>query len=293
MSNKASFDPVDPILAMPRPLKRLLVLCVDVLLCVFTVWLAFFLRLDEWIRLYGDPFWRADLAAVISVLLAIPLFITHGFYRVIFRHANLIAVSLVGRAFLLYWIIFATVITIVGIPGIPRSVGVIQPMLLFVGVGVSRAVAHYWLGGAYRRILKRTALPKALIYGAGEAGRQLAAAMVNSTEMRVVGFLDDDPDLHGRVLHGVKIFNPAELETVAPDNGVTTILLAIPSVTRHRRNEILTRIKAAKVGVRTLPSVTDLAQGKVTVSDLRELDIEDLLGREPVPPQADLLSKKP
>ena len=291
MSDKSRFDLVDPILAMPRPLKRLLVLSLDALLCVAAVWLAFFLRLDEWIRIYGDPFWRADWASAISVALAIPLFITHGFYRVIFRHANLIAVNMVARAFLFYWIAFATIITVVGIPGIPRSVGVIQPMLLFIGVGLSRALAHYWLGGAYHRILKRTSLPRALIYGAGESGRQLAMAMTNSQEMRVVGFLDDDARLHGHVLHGLKIYNPQELEAITTDNGVTTILLAIPSVTRHRRNQILAQIKAAKVSVRTLPSVTDLAQGKVTVSDLRELDIEDLLGRDPVPPHEILLSK--
>jgi len=291
MSDTPRFDLADPILAMPRPLKRLLVLALDVLLCVGCVWLAFFLRLDEWIRLYGDPFWRADLASLISVALAIPLFITHGFYRVIFRHANLIAINMVARAFLFYWIAFAAVITIIGIPGIPRSVGVIQPMLLVIGVGLSRALAHYWLGGAYHRILKRTSLPRALIYGSGQAGRQLAAAMANSPEMRVVGFLDDDKSLHGQVLHGLKIHDPQELQAIATDNGITTVLLALPSITRYRRNQILAQIKAAKVSVRTLPSVTDLAQGKVTVSDLRELDIEDLLGRDPVPPDSILLTQ--
>jgi FlaA1/EpsC-like NDP-sugar epimerase len=291
MSKKPSFDLVDPILAIPRPLKRLLVLLLDMLLCIAAVWLAFFLRLDEWIRLYGDSFWHADWAAAISVVLAIPLFITHGFYRVIFRHANLIAVNMVVRAFLLYWVVFAAIVTVVGIPGIPRSVGVIQPMLLFMGVGLSRALAHYWLGGAYHRILKRTSLPRALIYGAGESGRQLAMAMANSQEMRVVGFLDDDQRLQGHVLHGLRIHNPQDLQAIATDNGVTTVLLAMPSVTRHRRHDILAQIKAAKVSVRTLPSVTDLAQGKVTVSDLRELDIEDLLGRDPIPPHEILLTK--
>jgi len=291
MSDKSRFDLVDPLLAMPRFLKRGLVLCLDILMCAVTVWLAFYLRLDEWIRLYGDPFWRADWAALISVALAIPLFVTHGFYRVIFRHANLIAVNMVIRAFLFYWLAFAAIITVIGIHGIPRSVGVIQPMLLFVGVALSRALAHYWLGGAYHRILKRTSLPRALIYGAGESGRQLAMAMTGSQEMRVVGFLDDDERLHGHVLHGLKIYDPQELHAIAPDNGVNTVLLAIPSVSRHRRNEILTQIKAAKVGVRTLPSVTDLAQGKVTISDLRELDIEDLLGRDPVAPHELLITK--
>lgn len=292
MSNKPRLDFVDPLLALPRPLKRGLVLILDVLLCVACVWLAFFLRLDEWIRIYSDPFWRADWACAISVAVAIPLFITHGFYRVIFRHANLVAVSMVVRAFLLYWAVFAAIITVIGIPGIPRSVGVIQPMLLIVAVGVTRSIAHYWLGRAYHRILKRASLPKALIYGAGHAGRQLAMAMTGNQEMRVVGFLDDDARLHGHMLHGLRIHDPKDLRDIADDNGITTVLLALPSVSRHRRNEILAAIKAAKVAVRTLPTMTDLAQGKVTVSDLRELDIEDLLGRDPVPPNRDLLTRK-
>ena len=276
---------------MPRPLKRLLVLLLDILLCVVSVWVAFYLRLDEWIRFYGDPFWHADWAAAISVALAIPLFVTHGFYRVIFRHANSIALTMVAQAFLFYWLAFATIITVIGITGIPRSVGIIQPMLLIVSVGLSRAAAHYWLGGAYHRILKRTSLPRALIYGAGESGRQLAMAMANSQEMRVAGFLDDDQQLHGHVLYGLKIHDPSNLDAIAADNGVTTVLLALPSISRHRRNQILAQVRAAKVAVRTLPSVTDLAQGKVTVSDLRELDVEDLLGRDPVPPHKVLLSK--
>ena len=291
MTDKPRLDFVDPLLALPRSVKRVLVVSLDTLMCVACVWLAFYLRLDEWVRLYDDPYWRGDWASAISVLIAIPLFITHGFYRVIFRHANLVALSMVARAFLLYGVLFAAIVTVIGVPGIPRSVGIIQPLLLLVGVGFTRAIAHYWLGGAYHRILKRASLPKALIYGAGDAGRQLAMAMTSSQEMRVVGFLDDEKRLHGQTLHGLKIHDPQDLEAIANDNGVTTVLLALPSISRHRRNEILAMIKKAKVAVRTLPSVTDLAQGKVTVSDLRELDIEDLLGRDPVPPDDVLLSK--
>lgn len=284
-------DLTEPLLNLPRPVKRAIVLLLDALMCMASVWLAFFLRLDEWIRLYDDPYWRGDWASLISMAIAIPLFITHGFYRVIFRHANLVALSMVARAFLLYWVIYAAVITVIGVPGIPRSVGIIQPLLLLVGVGVTRAIAHYWLGGAYHRILKRASLPKALIYGAGVAGRQLAVAMASSHEMRVIGFLDDDKRLHRQTLHNLKIFDPQDLQGIVSDNGVTTILLALPSISRHRRNQILSDLKAAKVAVRTLPSVTDLAQGKMTVSDLRELEIEDLLGRDPVPPNEILLSK--
>ena len=291
MATHKKFNLTDSLLALPRPIKRSLALFVDAVLCVLTVWLAFFLRLDEWVPLYGDPFWQVEIASAVSLVFALPLFITHGFYRVIFRHANSIAISYVIRAFVLYALAFGLVITLVGFSGVPRTVGIMQPILLLLAVGLSRAVAAYWLGGAYRDILKRLNLPKVLIYGGGLAGRQLLNAMANNQEMRVVGFLDDDPSLQGQTLNGLRVYDPAELATVVRDKGVSTVLLALPSISRHRRNEILSEMKAVKVAVRTLPSVTDLAQGKVTVSDLRELDIEDLLGRDPVPPDEMLLGK--
>ena len=291
MTIKTGFDLTDPILALPRPVKRFFVLLIDIGLCIMTIWLAYFLRLDQWVRMVGDPIWRADIAAAISIGLAIPLFITHGFYRVIFRHANLIAVNMVARAFLLYTLGFSLIVTVIGISGVPRTIGIIQPLLLILGVGLSRAVAHYWLGGAYRSILKRINLPRVLIYGAGLTGRQLASAMANSQDMRVAGFLDDDRSLQGQTLNGVRVYNPAQLATIVDDQNISSVLLALPSISRQRRNEILAAIKLAKVAVRTLPSVTDLAQGKVTISDLRELDIEDLLGRDPVPPEQALLQK--
>jgi len=291
MTKKSGLDIVDPILALPRPVKRLVVVAVDATLCIVTVWLAYFLRLDEWIRLVGDPFWRANWAAGLSVLIAIPLFISHGFYRVIFRYANLVAINMVIRAFVIYWFVYALVITVIGVPGIPRSVGIIQPLLLMVAVGLSRALAHFWLGGAYQTILKRAALPKVLIYGAGIAGRQLAAAMANNQDMKVVGFLDDNRRLHGQVIDGLPVYDPSDLASIVTNNGISNVLLAAPSVSRARRNEILSQIREAKVSVRTLPSVSDLAQGKVTVSDLRELDIDDLLGREAVAPDPTLMAK--
>lgn len=291
MSNKPDFSFVDPVLALPRWIKRLLALLTDISLCILAVWLAYYLRIDEWVRLSGDPQFRPELAAGVALIIAVPLFITHGFYRVIFRHSNLIAVNMVVRAFVFYGLAYVLLITVIGLPGVPRSIGINQPLLFLAGIGFSRAVAYFWLGKSYRRLLKRESIPKVLIYGAGIAGRQLANAMNNSQEMRVVGFLDGDILLHGQLLNGLKVYDPEELGSIVIDSGISTVLLALPSISRHRRNEILAKIKEAKVAVRTLPSVTELALGTVTVSDLRDLDVEDLLGREPVPPNNVLLGK--
>jgi FlaA1/EpsC-like NDP-sugar epimerase len=146
------------------------------------------------------------------------------------------------------------------------------------------------LGGSYHNRLRLAALPKVLVYGAGDAGRQLVRAMTNSQEMRVVGFLDDDECIHGHVLNGQAIYDPKDLGELVLSLGVTHVLLALPTISRSRRNEILNTLAPFKVAVRTLPSLNDLAQGKVNVSDLRDLDIDDLLGREAVQPNGLLLN---
>ena len=278
---------VVPVLALPRVAKRIVVALVDMSLCVLTVWIAFYLRYGEVISLEGN----ALMTAIASVALALPVFVMSGLYRAIFRYSGWPALMAVARAVGIYGLLFASVFTTVGFKGVPRTLGLIQPILLLFFVGSSRALARVWLGDEYRSILKKSARPKVLIYGAGQTGRQLAAAMANSHEMQVEGFLDDDDRLHGHVLNGQPIYNPNDLASLVETLGISDVLMAMPSINRKRRNEILNQIRSAHVSVRTLPSVTDLAQGRVSVSDLRELDIDDLLGREPVSPNHILLSK--
>lgn len=284
---KPLFSIVAPVLALPRAAKRIIVLFVDLGLCILTVWLAYYLRLGEFISLSGN----ALLAAAVAIAMALPIFVVSGLYRAIFRYSGWPALLAVARAVSIYGILYASIFTAIGISGVPRTVGIIQPILLLLFVGASRALARVWLGDQYQSILRHASRPKVLIYGAGRAGRQLAAAMANSFEMQVVGFLDDDDRLHGHVLNGLSIYNPEDLPSLVPALNISDVLLAMPSINRKRRNEILPLIRSAHVSVRTLPSVTELAQGKVNISDLRELDIDDLLGREPVAPNHVLLAK--
>jgi FlaA1/EpsC-like NDP-sugar epimerase len=285
---KSLFKFAVPILALPRFAKRAIALSVDVSLCILTVWLAYYLRLGKFLPLSASHEW---LAAAVSIAIALPVFIVSGLYRAIFRYSGWPALLAVARAITIYGLIYASVFTAIGIPQVPRTVGIIQPILLLLFVGISRALVRVCLGDHYQGIIKRASRPKVLIYGAGIAGRQLAAAMTHSHEMQIAGFLDDDDRLHGHVLNGQPIYNPGDLLSLVETLNISNVLLAIPSVSRQRKNEILAQMRHAHVAVRTLPSVIELAQGKVSVSDLRELDIDDLLGREPVSPNHILLAK--
>ncbi len=275
------------VLALPRSTKRIVVLAIDAVQCAVTVWLALCLATASWVPL-GTSGW---LAVWLSLTLALPVFAVSGLYRAIFRYAGWDALMAVIKAVVLYGVLYAGVLALLTLPGVPRTLGLLQPILLLLSVGASRALARYWFSGLYLSQRKRDDMPRVLIYGAGSAGRQLAAAIASGIQMRAVGYLDDDEHLHGQVLNGLNIYNPRQLSTWVKQLDVSDVLLAIPSVSRQRRNEILELTLGAKVSVRTLPGLMDLAQGKVQVSDLRELDIEDLLGRDAVPPDAQLLDK--
>jgi FlaA1/EpsC-like NDP-sugar epimerase len=277
---------VNYVLARSRATKRLIVLTVDTFVCMASVWLAFYLRLGETVSL-SAPFLLAVAAAIV---LALPLFIRFGLYRAIFRYSGLPSLIAVANATLFYGIAYAAVFTVWGVEGVPRTIGLLQPIIIFLLVGASRAAARVWLGGLYEVRLLQSALPRALIYGAGSAGRQLASAMVNSDEIRVVGFLDDDHHLHGQLLNGLRIHDPSKLEALIEQIGATDVLLAIPSASRQRRVEILAQLKPYKLAVRTVPGLSDIATGRVTLADVQELDIDDLLGRAPVAPYGLLMN---
>lgn len=278
---------VSPILSLPRRAKQLIAGIVDVCICMLSVWLAFYLRLGEFVYLVGP----AAVAAGLSIALALPIFMVSGLYKVVFRYSGWPAMIAVTIAVMIYALLYATVITAVAIPGIPRTIGIIQPLLLFVGVVSVRVGFRYMFGGHFHIKHVANNVPKALIYGAGGAGRLLSGAINQSMQMRVIGYLDDDERLHGHMLNGTPIFAPSEIPQLIQAKGVTHVLLALPSIGRQRRNEILTEIRHYPVAVQTLPNLVDIADGKLTVSDIRDLDVDDLLGRTAVEPNHVLLAK--
>ena len=272
--------------------KQLLVMAIDIGLCLLSVWASFYLRLGEFFGI-GSSGERISLlvAGVISVAFAIPIFVRLGLYRAIFRYSGIQAMMTMVWAASLYGLLYSITFTFIGIQGVPRTLGLIQPIILFVLVAGSRSAVRVCFGVLLQLENHGAKLPQVLIYGAGSAGRQLASGISISHEMRVLGFLDDNDQLHGQVLNGVNIYNPKHLEKIVKNMGVTDVLLALPSASRERRSQIFELLSKLKISVRTLPRLSDIASGKVTMRDLRELDINDLLGREPIKPIEPLLNR--
>jgi FlaA1/EpsC-like NDP-sugar epimerase len=273
------------ILALSRPAKRGLVIILDTVLSLSAVWAAFALRLDLAYRPVAADLW----AFLVAPALAIPIFIRFGLYRAIFRYGGYGALGAVVKAVTVYGACYAVVIFYFNSLGMgtPRSVGLLQPILMLLLAGGTRAGARFWLSGHFTAIRKggRTHL---LIYGAGDAGAQLAQSLSGRPEFRLMGFIDDNPHKCGSSINGKTIYLADALPELVRKGGVTDILLAVPSASREQRVAILERLRQFPVHVRTLPNLADLARGKIDAADIRELEIEDLLGRDSVPPDAQM-----
>lgn len=275
------------LLTQPRYVKQGLVVIADAVMGIIAVWIAFSLRLDT-LHWPADAQWRPYLLAP---LLAAPIFLRLGLYRAIFRYTGIAALRAMAAAVLIYACLFFGLLVLFAWDGVPRSLGLLQPVVLLVMAGSSRIVARQWLGSMSARQRRVTPVSKLLIYGAGSAGVQMANAIGSSHEFQLLGFVDDNRGLHRLSINGVTVHSPEELPELVDRLGITDVLLALPSVTRSRRNEILNALQPLPVHVRSLPGLTDLAQGKIAIADIKELDVEDLLGRAPVSPNTALLAR--
>ena len=280
------------LISLPRLGKQSLVLMGDAFSIALAVWLAYSIRLDQ----LHFPVDKEFLIYGIALVIALPIFVRMGLYRAVFRYAGQHALWSIARAVFFYGLIFFAVIIFLGslgpskgIPTIPRSLGILQPIILLVLIVLSRSLARIWLAG-HASISKKTQ-KRTLIYGAGVSGSQIGRSLQGSGQYYLVGYLDDDLQLRHKTINGLTIYGVDEIDVLVNEYGVTDILLAIPSIQQSRRNEILSELQGYRLHVRSLPSMTDLAEGKVKISDIRELDVADLLGRNPVAPNKDLFEK--
>ena len=259
---------------------------VDVLLIVTILTLSLSMRLGEWFWPQGDLVYLLFFAP----LVAIPIFIKFGLYRAIVRYIGFKALWVIVQAVSLYALVWGVIVLLSGAQGVPRSVILINWILGMLLIGGSRIIGRWWFSD--KKSYSVNAFDKrknVLVYGAGSAGIQLATALTYSQELNPIAFIDDEPTLSNHQIMGLKVHSSNNLGELVASMKIEEVLLAIPSVSRNRRNEIINNLEPYPVLVRTVPGVSELAQGKLKINDLNVVSINDLLGRDPVPPNQNYL----
>jgi len=273
-------------LSLSRVVKRLIMMFVDVLLIVTILTLSLSMRLGEWFWPQGDLVYLLFFAP----LVAIPIFIKFGLYRAIVRYIGFKALWVIVQAVSLYALVWGVIVLLSGAQGVPRSVILINWILGMLLIGGSRIIGRWWFSD--KKSYSVNAFDKrknVLVYGAGSAGIQLATALTYSQELNPIAFIDDEPTLSNHQIMGLKVHSSNNLGELVASMKIEEVLLAIPSASRERRNEIINNLEPYPVLVRTVPSVSELAQGKLKINDLNVVSINDLLGRDPVPPNQNYL----
>ena len=273
-------------LSLSRVVKRLIMMFVDVLLIVTILTLSLSMRLGEWFWPQGDLVYLLFFAP----LVAIPIFIKFGLYRAIVRYIGFKALWVIVQAVSLYALVWGVIVLLSGAQGVPRSVILINWILGMLLIGGSRIIGRWWFSD--KKSYSVNAFDKrknVLVYGAGSAGIQLATALTYSQELNPIAFIDDEPTLSNHQIMGLKVYSSNNLGELVASMKIEEVLLAIPSVSRNRRNEIINNLEPYPVLVRTVPGVSELAQGKLKINDLNVVSINDLLGRDPVPPNQNYL----
>ena len=288
------------ILAIPRPLKRSILITADAVLLIGALWLSFSLRLDDWYWPRGGVNNPIVLLVLSAPLFATPIFAHFGLYRAIIRYLGMRAVWSIVKAVLVYSVLWGLVVFLSGVQGVPRSVVLINAMVAVLIVGGSRMLARWLLrkfedvvsvkrAGLGAMVLQQT---RVVIYGAGAAGRQLAVGLGQSRECVLLAFVDDGTELQGRDLMGVPIISQATLQDFVVGHRVHDILLAMPSITRKQRSAIIEHLRPLNLRIRSLPGLIAMAQGKADYSDIDDLDINDLLARDPAEPNESMLREQ-
>ncbi|EFZ2981670.1 polysaccharide biosynthesis protein [Shigella sonnei] len=272
---------IDRILELPRIVKRGIIICIDVVMVIFSFWLSYWLRLDEQTAFLSAPMW---FAAAILTIFTVFIFIRIGLYRAVLRYVSakimlLIPVGILASTLSLVVISYSLSIML------PRTVvGIYFLVLLLLTSGsrlLFRMILNYGVKGS----------APVLIYGAGESGRQLLPALMQAKEYFPVAFVDDNPRLHKAVIHGVTVYPSDKLSYLVDRYGIKKILLAMPSVSKSRRQKVITRLEHLPCEVLSIPGMVDLVEGRAQISNLKKVSIDDLLGRDPVAPDAKLMAE--
>ena len=266
-------------------IKRTVTLLFDFIVITLALWVSFSLRLGEFYWPEGSVIWLFAVAPFIAT----PIFIKLGLYRAIIRYIGFHSLWVVVKAVSLYSLLITFFVVLANIEVVPRSVHIINWLVTLFVVGGSRMLVRWWLAGAVPANVSATR--NVVVYGAGSSGTQVLDQLRIKNGMKVVAFIDDETSLHSRQIRDIRVRPFSHLSRLIERYGVKDVLLAMPSVSRSRRNQIIALLEPYPVTVKTLPTLAEIAEGEVTVDDIRDVEIEDLLGRDQVLPNKSLMAK--
>ena len=269
---------------LDRKIKQLFLIFIDSFLIILVLLFSFSIRLGYWYWPQEEIFWIIFGAPIV----AIPVFLSFRLYLSVLRYIGVKTLAFIAQAVTLYAVIWGLFGYMIAIEGIPRSVIIINWMLAMIVIGSSRIFAQFLFTS--NNLFRSSKKSNVIIYGAGDAGRQLSHALQLSEEYQHVAYIDDSMSNNAKTyINNIPVFSYERINFLIERNNVTEVLLAMPSISRKKKNEIIARLNKLSVHVRSLPSVSKIAEGKVKINDLLEVDIRDLLGRDSVKPNQKLL----
>jgi FlaA1/EpsC-like NDP-sugar epimerase len=283
---------IKPVLNLSRNFKKAIMLLFDSIAIVVILFISVYIRLGYLYFPEGDLLWIFFGAPV----LAVPIFVRFGLYLSVVRYIGFTALWRIAQAVSLYALLWGGISFMIRIDlaylseGIPRSIIIINWMLSLLVIGGTRMFLRWFLNAG--GLLSEGGKKNVIIYGAGYAGRHLSNSLQHAIEYTHVAFVDDNPVIQGSHINSIPVVSASKLSSLIKEKGVSQILLAMPSISRKQRKVIIEQLSELAVHVRSLPSIIELAEGKFKIDDLREVDIKDLLGREPVVPNKKLLKIK-
>lgn len=272
----------DRVLRLRRSHKVALQVFADAWLILVCFLAGMTFRLESLVFLNNTGIWLPHLLATVGALFT---FFSAGLYRSLVRFISDQVLITIAKGVIVYaLLLFITNAYVVG--GIPRSVPIISSVFLFAAIAGMRFLVR-WI---FRRPMQNTKKP-VVIYGAGEAGHELLNSLIHGREYAPVAFVDDQKSEHGLTISGLPVYPPASLEKLVQKLECNVVLLAMPNITQKRRQEIFASLEALHLEVKTIPAISDIVSGKASISELRNITPEDLLGRDPVHPDDALLSR--
>jgi FlaA1/EpsC-like NDP-sugar epimerase len=273
----------------PRWFKRTVLIINDLAVLTLALWLAYSLRLSQ---LYVPDTLPKVLLMAAAPVIGVVVFYMRGLYKLVTRFIGPEGTTRIYVAVIIAAVLWALVVLMSGVKVHPRSVIVIYGL---IAAGLIR-LSRQWAGATLLRLAPEhkgvsfDERKRVIIYGAGTIGIQLLRALNETGTYKTVAFIDSNPSLAGQMVHGVKVLRPEKIGKTIADENVKEVLLATPSALRGERRLAIRLLEAYPVVVKTLPALEEIASGHVEVSDLRPIDVEDLLGRDPVTPDLELLA---